>query len=62
MASAEDVAVWNAAVQSYGAGDFDEAIRKFGSMSTVSARIEYNIGFAYFSMQNMPQAVKVCYF
>lgn len=59
MSSAEDVGIWDGAIQAYDNGLLKESIELFGSMATVSSKISFNIGSAYLVLDEVENALKV---
>ena len=62
MSSAADVEIWDKACQEFDNGSFEEAVKLFLSMGTISAKISFNIGSAYLAANNIPDALKVSKF
>ena len=59
MSSAVDVEIWDKACQEFDNSSFDEAVRLFNSMGTVSSKISFNVGSVYLAKDNIRDALKV---
>ena len=59
MSSAADVEIWDNACQEFDKSSFDEAVRLFNSMGTISSKISFNVGSVYLAKDNIKDALKV---
>jgi len=58
MSSAADVEIWDNACQEFDKSSFDEAVRLFNSMGTISSKISFNVGSVYLAKDNIKDALK----
>ena len=61
MSAAKDVEIWDNAIQAFEAGLLQDSIDLFNSMTTISSKISFNIGGAYFGLNDTNSALKVQY-
>eukprot|EP00794_Sanderia_malayensis_P016250 gene16250-17891_t len=58
MSSAEDIEIWDNAVNTYESGLMKDSIEMFLSMGTISSKISYNIGCAHLTLNDTANALK----